>query len=120
VFALWIPHWLGLGLKWSVAALTATAGVSGWVEFLLLRRALSARIGLVSVEGAYALKLWCIAVIAATAAYSLKFAVGMSHARLIGMAVLAIYGAVYLAGTYWLGIEQSRQVLARFANRLGR
>lgn len=118
VFALWIPHSLGLGLKWSVAALTATAGISGWVEFLLLRRALSNRIGLVTVEATYALKLWSIAAFAAAAAYAVKFAVGMSHPRLIGIAVLCIYGALYLTGTYLLGIEQSRQILLRVRSRL--
>ena len=35
----------GIDPKWGAAGLTASAGVAGWVEFLLLRRGLNRRIG---------------------------------------------------------------------------
>ena len=35
----------GIDPRWGAAGLTASAGIAGWVEFLLLRRALNRRIG---------------------------------------------------------------------------
>lgn len=120
VFALWIPYWLGLDFRWSVGALTATAGISGWVEFFLLRRALADRIGRVTVDPSYAAKLWLLAAIAGGTGYAVKLAIGFTHPRLCGIAVLVIYGCLYLGGTYRLGIEQSREVVARVRSRLRR
>src|SRR5205085_8704080 len=45
VAALRLPGWLGLDPKVGVAGLTASAGIAGWVEFYLLRRAITRRIG---------------------------------------------------------------------------
>lgn len=118
VFALWIPHWLGLDFRWSVAALTATAGVSGWVEFFLLRRALSERIGYVSIAASDAVKLWGVAAVAGIAGFAVKYAIGLAHPRLSGVLILAMYGSIYLGGTYRLGIEQSRQTVTRLRARL--
>ncbi len=33
LFALPLPHWLGIDQKWGVAGLTASAGIAGWIEF---------------------------------------------------------------------------------------
>ena len=44
-FALPLPRLLGIDHRWGVAGLTLSAGMAGWVEFALLRRALQARIG---------------------------------------------------------------------------
>jgi len=41
VFALYVPRWLGLHPNWGIAGLTASAGIAGWVEFVLLRRGLA-------------------------------------------------------------------------------
>ncbi len=45
LFALPLPRALGVDQRWGAAGLTASAGIAGWIEFLLLRRALNARIG---------------------------------------------------------------------------
>ena len=49
LFALPLPRLLGIDRHWGVAGLTLSAGIAGWVEFALLRRALQARIGAVVV-----------------------------------------------------------------------
>src|SRR5262249_43477404 len=43
--AMHLPVLLAIPLRWGAAGLTASAGVAGWVEMLLLRRSLNARIG---------------------------------------------------------------------------
>jgi putative peptidoglycan lipid II flippase len=40
-----LPHLIGIDPKWGAAGLTASAGLAGWIEFALLRRALNQRIG---------------------------------------------------------------------------
>ena len=45
LFAIPLPRWLGVAPAWGAAGLTASAGIAGWVEMLLLRRSLNARIG---------------------------------------------------------------------------
>ena len=45
LFAIPLPRWLGVPPLWGAAGLTASAGIAGWVEMLMLRRVLNARIG---------------------------------------------------------------------------
>ena len=41
LFAIPLPRWLGVPALWGAAGLTASAGIAGWVEMLLLRRTLN-------------------------------------------------------------------------------
>ena len=45
LFSIPVPRAMGIDPKWGVVGLTATAGVAAWIEFLLLRRGMSRRIG---------------------------------------------------------------------------
>src|SRR5205823_12707656 len=45
LFAVPIPQALRIPVVWGAAGLTASAGIAGWVEMLLLRRTLNSRIG---------------------------------------------------------------------------
>ncbi len=57
-FALPLPRLLGIDQRWGVAGLTLSAGLAGWVEFALLRRALQARIGAVVASVSRVARLW--------------------------------------------------------------
>ena len=61
VAALRLPHWLGISPKWGVAGLTASAGIAGWVEFWLLRRAMNRKIGVTGVPLRRVATLWLAA-----------------------------------------------------------
>src|SRR4029079_2350528 len=45
IFAVPLPRALGIGAIWGAAGLTASAGIAGWVEMLMLRPTLNLRIG---------------------------------------------------------------------------
>lgn len=60
-FAILLPPWLGVPARWGAAGLTVSAGIAGWVEFLLLRRNLNRRIGATGVGAARLAKLWAAA-----------------------------------------------------------
>jgi putative peptidoglycan lipid II flippase len=95
-----LPALLGLDRKWGAAGLTVSAGFSGWIEFLLLRRALSQRIGSDPVGVPLLIRLWASAVAGAMAAWAIKLEL-LTRLRQpwLGIAVLVPYGLVYLAAT---------------------
>jgi putative peptidoglycan lipid II flippase len=103
--ALPLPPLLGLDRRWGVAGLTLSAGIAGWVEFVLLRNALQQRIGTVPYSTTNILKMWSAALLAAAAGYGIKTALGAKGPLLVGPCVLIPYGAIYLAVTHWMGIS---------------
>ncbi len=113
VAALWLPRWIGLAPRWGVAGLTASAGVAGWLEFLLLRAALRPRIGGTGLPVPLTVKLWISAAAGAAAAWGIKLVIGRPQPIPGAIAILGPYGLVYFAATYLLGVEECRDVLRR-------
>ena len=103
---------LGIDHHWGVPGLTLSAGIAGWVEFTLLRRALHTRIGAVTSLASRIARLWLAAVIAAVIGYGVKLVLSpivnrtfLKHAPLVlGPSVLIIYGACYLGLATLMGI----------------
>ncbi len=92
-----IPAWLGVDPRWGIAGLTASAGVSGWVEFTLLRRSLAGRIGMEPVGFAYQARLWLSALAGAAVAWAIRFGIpGLHDPKLRAVMTLIPYGLVYL------------------------
>ena len=69
LFAIPIPPLLGLDPKWGAAGLTVSAGIAGWVEFILLRHGLNRRIGRTGISGGVMARLWVGAGAAAVAGW---------------------------------------------------
>ena len=112
-FALKLPQMLGIDRNWGVAGLTASAGIAGWVEFLLLRWKLHQRIGAVAPITSLLAKLWLSAALSAAAAWGVKLAVGVNRPRLDGIAIIVPYGILYFAITSVLAVPEARIVLKR-------
>jgi putative peptidoglycan lipid II flippase len=119
LFALEVPKWLGVEQKWGVAGLTASAGIAGWLEFALLRRALTQRIGNVSLDAGFTAKLWAVAFGAALVGYALKSALGVGHPVLLAGVVVSVYGIAYFAGTFYLGISEAAMTVRPLLRRFG-
>ena len=96
ICALPLPHLLGIDAKWGAAGLTASAGVAGWIEFLLLRHALAKRIGVARVGVAWMARLWGCAILAAAVAWAIKLHWPIHQPQLAAAATLIPFGAVYL------------------------
>jgi len=103
-------------------ALTATAGIAGWLEFILLRRALRKRIGAVPLSRGYLASLWLSAVTAGVAGAAVYAFVTPRLAPYLprffpyirdGLIACGAFGIVYLAMTLLLGVPESRATLAR-------
>jgi putative peptidoglycan lipid II flippase len=116
-FAIPLPLWLGVPARWGVAGLTASAGIAGWIEMLLLRRALNARIGQTGLAGDYVLKLWSAAALGAAAGWAVKVAIPALHPVATAILVLGPYGIVFFTTAYALRIPEASTVLARVRRR---
>jgi putative peptidoglycan lipid II flippase len=108
-----LPGLLGIDRRWGVAGLAASAGIAGWVEFVLLRRTLNARIGNTGLALSYTIRLWSSALAAASAAWVVKLAVPREHPIVVALFSLGMYGAAYFAITAELGVPEARRVLGR-------
>jgi putative peptidoglycan lipid II flippase len=115
--ALPLPRLLGINARWGVAGLTASWGLAAWLEFLLLRRGISRRIGEIESPAVYLAKLWLAAVIAAAAAWGLRWLLHPQHPWIAAVALLLPYGIIYLALTAWFGNDQAAALIKRFLRR---
>jgi putative peptidoglycan lipid II flippase len=110
-----LPIWIGIDPRWGAAGLTASAGVAGWVEFLLLRRTLNGRIGRTGLAAALMAKLWSSAAVAALAAWAVKFGIGHRDPIVAAVAILGTYGVVYFGASYAMRVEECAGAVRRVA-----
>lgn len=108
-----LPALVGFELKWGALGLTASAGASGWIEFLLLRNGIDRRIGKTRLEFKFMLKVWIVAIFAGSIARLLLWTVGNSHPFVFGVVILGVYVLIYMGITALMGIEQSKRMFQR-------
>ncbi|HVN80393.1 MAG TPA: murein biosynthesis integral membrane protein MurJ [Terriglobia bacterium] len=111
VFALHLPGALGLDAKWGVAGLTTSAGIAGWLEFILLRRTLNQRIGQTGLDPMVLGKLWLAALVGVLAALPSRLILYSAHPVILGIGVLGLYGLVYFICAAALGIDEAKTIL---------
>src|SRR5262249_19110552 len=112
-----LPRLLGVDMWWGAAGLTASAGVAGWVELLLLRATLNSRIGHTGLSPSFVAQLWTAAAAGAALRWALKLALPFTHPLVAAAPILGPYGAVYLGATIGLGLPEARAVLQRAQRR---
>jgi putative peptidoglycan lipid II flippase len=119
LFAIPLPRWLGIAPSWGAAGLTASAGIAGWVEMLLLRASLNTRVGRTGLPAAYVASLWSAAAVAAAVAWAVKLSVRPIDPVVAAILVLGPYGVVYFAMTAALRVPEAATALARVARFSG-
>jgi putative peptidoglycan lipid II flippase len=119
LFAFPLPRALGVPALWGAAGLTASAGLAGWVEMLMLRRTLNARIGRTGLAVDYQAKLWTAAVSGAIVAWAIRL-VRPPDPILAAAVILVPYGLVFLAITLVLRIPEASSFVARLMKRTER
>lgn len=113
LFAIPLPRALGLPASWGAAGLTASAGLAGWVEMLLLRRALNARLGWTGIPAAFMVRLWAAALAGAGVAWGLKVALPALHPFVAAAVQLGPYGAVYLGLALAMRLPEASTLVRR-------
>jgi len=111
--AIVLPPMLDIAPLWGTAGLTASAGVSGWVEFLLLRRTLNVRLGATGVPVSLTARLWTSALTAGAIGWCIKLLLPTTQPIVVAAAVLIPYGLVFLGMTLALGVPEARNALRR-------
>jgi putative peptidoglycan lipid II flippase len=117
LFAFPVPRLLGFPPWTGAVGLTASAGIAGWLEFLLLRRAVAARIGPTGVPRARLVQLWGAGILAAAGGWGVMRLVHPDHPMLRGILALGVFAAMYGVTTLALGVSEARGIVARLSRR---
>ena len=113
LFAIPLPHVLGISASWGAAGLTASAGIAGWIEMLLLRRTMNSRIGKTGLPASFTFKLAVSAIAGAAAAWGVKLALPSLHPIIAAIAILGTYGVTYFAMAALFKTPEIAGVLSR-------
>ena len=101
VFAIVLPPELDIASMYGATGLTIAGSVAGWVEYLLLRRSLNARIGATGVPLSYGARVWLAAILAGLIAWVARMLLPPLGPQIRGAIVLPIFGVAFL-GVAWL------------------
>jgi putative peptidoglycan lipid II flippase len=93
------------------AALTASAGVAGWIEYLLFRYALVSNIGRFNLGGRVIMALWGIAFASAAIVFGVKLFIPGLHVVIRGIVILVLYGLLYIGGATAAGIPEAAEAI---------
>ena len=116
-----LPQIAGGTLGLGAIGLTASAGLAGWVEFWLLRRALGDKIGRVQLAAGFQIRLWASAIVAAAAALGtgrlyLRLAAGerlLLHPISVAAVIVGVYGVVYFLAAFLAGVPEAKRTIGR-------
>src|SRR6185436_9732844 len=112
-FSIHLPGLLGFDSKLGAAGLTSSAGLAGWLEFVLLRNSLNKRIGRTGLSVSYSAKLWIAALLSAGVGWGLKMLVVAWHPIPLAIVVLGGYGVCYFAVGSLFGVSQAQTIIRR-------
>jgi putative peptidoglycan lipid II flippase len=112
---------LNLPLIYHTAGLTIASGLSGWIEFQLLRRKLESVIGPIPTNFAYLIKLFSASLVAAFLGWILKVILLYSfyfHPIINAIFVFSLYGIIYFGLSAFLKIELAEQIVNKILRKL--
>jgi putative peptidoglycan lipid II flippase len=105
------PNLADIDLGLGAVGLTLSAGMAGWIEFLLLRRALQARIGSTALPNHYPSKIWAAALCASAAGWAAARYVHLGNRWINLGVILGAFGVIYAAITLAAGLPEARSLL---------
>ena len=117
LFAIPLPRFFNIAPIWGAAGLTASAGIAGWIEMLMLRRTLNLRIGHTGLPLPFVLKLWVASIAGAAVAWLVKLSAPPLHPVVSAALILGAYGLMFFGAAFLLKIPELATALARFRRR---
>ena len=117
LFAFPLPRALGLAPWTGAAGLTASAGIAGWLEFLFLRRSISARIGPTGIGRAALARLWVASLAAGAVGFAITRLTGTAHHQLRGLVAIGAFALVYGLVTLVLGVPEAKALVGKVVRR---
>jgi putative peptidoglycan lipid II flippase len=117
LFAFPLPRALDLPVWVGVAGLTASAGIAGWIEFWLLRRSITERIGATGMTRRRLFTLWGAAILSGLVGLMIT-KLWSGGRSVVGSALaIAAFSLVYGLVTLALGVPEARALVARVRRR---
>lgn len=117
LFAFPVPRALGLPVWVGVAGLTASAGIAGWVEFWLLRRSITRRIGATGMTRRRLFTLWGAGILAGLAGVAITRLWSGGQSVVGSVLAIAAFALVYGLVTLALGVPEARAIVGRARRR---
>lgn len=119
LFVLPVRHWLNYSVTWGGFGLTASAGFAAWIEFLLLDRWLSQRIGKVPIPTKLGLGALAAALVAGAAGYGAAYVANELGAKHWAVALVAVpvFGAIYLGIMMLARVPETSALTRRLLRR---
>lgn len=116
------PRLLGVDASLGTVGITLASGLAAWIEFLLLRNRLNARIGKTGLSLSFLWRVSLASTVACLIAGFLKFSLGqngagLSHPIIAALIVFSVFGAVYFFLAGRLGLPQADAILKRLRRR---
>jgi putative peptidoglycan lipid II flippase len=115
--AIYGPRILGIDGQWGVAGITIAAGIAGWLEYWLLRRALISRVGAVDSGARLRIIMWGAAIFAAALAWGTRMMNAEAPMLVRTGLVLGIYGMTYWLVTWKAGVPEAVALRQRVFRR---
>jgi putative peptidoglycan lipid II flippase len=113
------PRLLGLDPRLGLAGLTLGSGLAGWLEMVLLRRALNARVGKTGLPASFSARVWGSALCAAGAALGVKLLASGLGPVLLGVLVCGVFAAAYGALALLFRVPEAAALAGAIRRRLG-
>lgn len=117
LFAFPLPRIFELEASWGTAGLTASAGLSGWVEFYLLRSSLNKRIGKTGLKITYQITLWTCAIIASVVGLLVEHLIDLGPI-FSAIIIFSTFGLIYFIASSFFKIEESKRVMNKILSKL--
>ena len=114
---------LNIPLIYHTSGLTIASGLSGWVEFKLLKNRLESIIGAIPKSFSYLSKLFTAALVSAFVSWFIKLAIHHYfhlHPILNAVVIFSFFGILYFSLSYLFKVELAEQIFKRIFNKLRR
>lgn len=119
-----LPQWLGVDPAYGIVCLTSASSLAGWLEFLLLRRKLGARIGSSGMDLSFLGAAMVAALVGSAAGIGAKWAMAAiwptAPAYIVAIPVCGLFGVVYFLVAAVLGVAQAQNILRRIVKVVSR
>jgi putative peptidoglycan lipid II flippase len=117
LFAFPLPRLLGLPAWTGAVGLTLSGGLAAWLEFALLRRAITARIGPTGIAASALARLVGAALLAGGAGWASMQLFDPARHMVRGVTSLLAFAALYGVVTLALGVPEARSLAGRARRR---
>ncbi|QQR80352.1 MAG: murein biosynthesis integral membrane protein MurJ [Deltaproteobacteria bacterium] len=95
LFAFYLPKALNISPLWGTAGLTSSAGISGWIEYMMLKQALQKKIGL-KIRERHIQKLWISAIFAGICVFLIKKILVLGAVSILLALHAGVFGILYM------------------------